>query len=231
MFRHTVMVDTVLFFGVTKSMEQLPIAFVACTLRVGASSGSIEIDDEGVTREPPLQNSLPLTLWHLLALLLRMMMMMMLLLVWLVLLINTASLLFQCGAPLPCQTRGAAPPGSPCQYRRLKKCKKKHKGIVLKMKKKAVTKSPLKIVTFSNLNARRKQCKKFTKIHFFYKQSCLNLGKKIITYKTPSKWKKKLIWHSSSISLNRGVALHRYLGPCVQLQFLEALGTKLENRR
>ena len=31
--------------------------------------------------------------------------------------------------------------------------------------------------------------------------------------------------------ISRGVALHCYLGPCVQLQFLETLGAKLENRR
>ena len=37
-----------------------------------------------------------------------------------------------------------------------------------KNEKKAVNRCPPKIVTFSNLNARRKQCEKFTKTNFSY---------------------------------------------------------------
>ena len=48
-------------FGVTRSMEQLSTAFVARTFRVGASSGSTKIDDEGLTRKPLPQNSLHFT--------------------------------------------------------------------------------------------------------------------------------------------------------------------------
>ena len=97
---------------------------VARTLQVGTSSRSTEIDYEGVTREPPSQNPAATDDDDAAA--------------------NVASAADFVAAPLPCQSRGAAPPGSPGKYRkttqlnlrlRLKKCKKKHKGIVLKMKK------------------------------------------------------------------------------------------------
>ena len=97
---------------------------MARTLRVGTSSGSTEIDDEGVTREPPSQNPAATDDDAAAA--------------------NVASAADFVGAPLTCQSRGAAPPGSYGQYRkttqlnsrlRLKKCKKKHKGILLQIKK------------------------------------------------------------------------------------------------
>ena len=126
------MVDTVLFVGVTRLIEQLSTAFVVHTLRVRTSSGSTEIDDEAMTREPPSQNLLPLTLCHLLALLLRMIMMMIMMLL--------IPLAHRFLAKAVVQHRlahlvntGKRP--NCCLRLRLKKCKKKHKGIVLKMKK------------------------------------------------------------------------------------------------